>query len=102
MGGQLADAQEVWQLAAEQNFSFQDLNRIGFRPTPNGERIQLTGRATTVRSGYSFIASPGLLNFSCPGPRYSGFTLREGAVVEFEPAFSARGPVVAAILGVSP
>jgi tetratricopeptide (TPR) repeat protein len=101
MDGQLADAQEVWRSAAEENFSFEDLNRHGFRPTPSGKKIELTGRVTTVKAGYSFIASPGFPNFFCPGPRYSGFTLREDAVVRFEPAFSARGPMVAAILSVS-
>lgn len=102
MDAQLDEAADVWKRATDQTFTFSDGNRIGFRPTLEGTPVKLTGRVANVRSGYAFIASPGMPNFFCPAARLSSFRPREGDVVDFEPAFAARGPVVAAIDPVTP
>ncbi len=97
MDAQLDDAADVWKRATEQNFTFSDANRIWFRPTHDGVSLKLPGRVAAVRAGYAFVATPGLPNFFCPGSRFVDYRPKEGDVVEFEPAFSARSPVVGAI-----
>ncbi len=95
MSDQLGDAEEVWLRASEHNFTFTDANRLAFRPHPGNEEVRLPGRVSAVRAGFAFVASPGLPNFFWPGRRFGDTRPRVGDVVEFQPGFSARGPVVA-------
>jgi tetratricopeptide (TPR) repeat protein len=97
MDGQLGDAEDVWRRAAEQNFTFADANRIGYRPHPGNSRVRLTGRVSSVKGGFAFVAIPDFPDFFWPGVRFGDRRPVVGGVVEFEPAFSARGPVVGEI-----
>lgn len=97
MDEQLGDAEGVWRRAAEQNFTFADANRIGFRPHSGKSTVLLTGRVSDVKAGFAFVAAPGLPNFFWPGVRFGDRRPVVGDVIVFEPAFTARGPVVGAV-----
>jgi len=94
MDEQLGDAEDVWRRAAEQNFTFADNTRIGYRPHPGNVPVRLTGRVSDVKAGFAFVATPGLPSFFWPGVRFGDRRPVVGNIVRFEPAFSARGPVV--------
>lgn len=94
MDEQLGDAEDVWRRAAEQNFTFADATRIGFRPHPGTKAVRLAGRVSDVKAGYAFVSTPGLPNFFWPGGRFGTHRPVIGDVINFEPAFSARGPAI--------
>lgn len=94
MDEQLGDAEDVWRRASEQNFTSADANRIGFRPRPGNSPLRLTGRVNDVKAGFAFIAVPGMPDFFWPGARFTDRRPAVGDSVVFEPAFSARGPVL--------
>jgi hypothetical protein len=94
MDEQLGEAEDVWARAAEQNFTFADGNRLAFRPHPGNNPVRLAGRVCDVKAGFAFVATPGLPNFFWPGSRFGDRRPRVGDELRFEPAFSARGPVV--------
>lgn len=97
MDGQFGDAEDVWQRAEEQNFTFADANRVAFRPHPGMTRPHLTGRVSSVRAGYAFVDVPGMPDFFWPGAQFGGSTPTLNQAVTFEPGFSARGPVLVSV-----
>lgn len=94
MDEQLGAAEDVWGRSADQNFTVGDGNRVWFRPHPGNDVVLLPGRVSDVRPNYAFVASPGLPHFFWPGVRFGDERPVDGAVLQFAPAFSARGPVV--------
>lgn len=97
MDEQLGDAEDVWRRAAELDFTVADASRIGFRPHPGNRNVRLTGRVADVKASFAFVAVPGLPDFFWPGSRFGERRPTSGDPIEFEPGFSARGPVVAEV-----
>lgn len=101
MDGQLGDAEDVWRRANEQNLTFADANRIGFRPHLGMRPARLTGRVTHVKANFAFVGVSGMPNFFWPLSRLGASPPKVGEVITFEPGFSARGPVVAEVVAAS-
>lgn len=96
LDGQLTEAKNVFAQSERKGFPIEELQRIQFWPTDSatGNREAMEGTVVSVRAGFAFVSVPGFGELFCPGSKYDGILMVKGLKIRFEPAFTARGPLV--------
>jgi tetratricopeptide (TPR) repeat protein len=96
MNGQFSEAQEVFDNAISQEFTFEERLRVEFIPrgidNPS-EPLRLDGRVASVKAGYAFIEARGYPSFFCHSTKFGDVVMEPGKAVSFQPAFCVRGAV---------
>jgi tetratricopeptide (TPR) repeat protein len=94
MNGDFSRADEVFREYRRREFSWEEQNRISFRPCAHDttEPMKMDGSVAKVGAGYTFLRSKGFPDFYYAGTTSSGSLLAEGGLVVFELAFCSRGP----------
>ena len=95
MNGDFTEARGIFAEARKREFPAHEQSQIQFRPKHSATKSPLTlkGQIGAVKVGYAFIDTPGYPSFFCPGSKFGRLVMRQGMTVEFDPAFSARGPI---------
>jgi hypothetical protein len=94
MDGKGSEAAKIFDESTRQGFSFDEKNRIQFRPRDPSDptaRLRLSGTVVAVKPAYVFVQNEKLSDFMSRTTRVESTILQRGTRVTFEPAFSARG-----------
>lgn len=94
LAGDVQEAQDVRNQAAQRGFSSTDMRRAYFVPRDYLSGIEFTGSVVRVSQVYAFVRVVGLGDFFLPPASFRERRIRVGDNLVFEPAFSVRGPVV--------
>ena len=89
-------ADEVFKWANHSELPWSQLTSIRFHPSASGDPgqpLRLQGKVAEVRAGYALIDTPEFPRLLCPAPKFSGVIMERGLTLDFQLAFSARGPV---------
>ncbi len=100
LGKDYTAALDVFSESAKRGFSLGERTRIFYRPRIDGrgDRIRLTGRISSVKGNYAFIIAADFgTDVFCPRSRLDDVLTTEGTFVEFDLAFSSRGPIADSI-----
>ena len=95
MNGDLTEADRIFRQSQKRSFSYHELRRAWFKPRKqpgSPEPLSLQGSFVRVGPGYGFIRCPRYPDFYFAGSRVGRLRLSRGLTVEFQLAFSARGP----------
>jgi SIR2-like domain len=95
MDEKFSEAQKVFNESIRQGFTFDQRTKLQFRPVDpvSKARLQLAGRVVAVKPGFIFVQNERYPQFFAPTTRIGKTVLQTGMRIQFEPAFSARGPV---------
>jgi len=90
------DADRVFEEVTKLNFTINDINRIQFEPVDSNliNHFSTKGKVVVVKAGYSLIECA---NFPkpilCPGSKYKGVLMSKDLEINFQLAFTAKGPI---------
>jgi len=94
MDGKGDEAAKIFDESTRQGFSFDEKNRVQFRPRDSSNRevrLRLSGTVVAVKPAYVFVQNEKFSDFMSRTTRVESTILQRGMKVTFEPAFSARG-----------
>lgn len=96
MNGQFSDAQDVFDKAIAEDFTFEERLRVEFVPRSIdnlAQPLRLEGKVVSVRAGYAFIEASGYPAFFCHSTKFGEVVMDQGKAVSFQPGFSVKGAV---------
>jgi len=96
MKEEFSEAEKVFSESQKREFAAAELNQIRFRPrrgSAESPHVSMRGKVIVVKPGYALIETLGYPPFICPGSKFGAIVMRQGMILQFQPAFSARGAV---------
>jgi len=90
------EADEVFKRANLSELPWSELTAARFHPSAPGDPgqpLRLQGKVVDVRAGYALIDTAEYPRLLCPASKFSGVVMERGLILDFQLAFSARGPV---------
>lgn len=96
MDGEFTEAEKVFAEAIKREFSSFEMHSIAFRPPDpidSHKPFRLDGTVVAVRAGFAIFECPGYPNFLCPSSKYGRLLMTKGLEINFDVAFSAKGPI---------
>ena len=96
MNGEFSPAKEIFDQTYRREFPAPEASRIQFRPRDRAKLsspLRLVGKVAAVKAGYAFIDVAGYPSFFCPGSKFGRIIMRPGLELEFQPVFTAKGPL---------